>query len=208
MYQEGGKVLITATSAPATCQINIKPGCPGEKKAVAYCLDLTLKGIPSCADFTWKGNELILQGAGYDGRCASCRHFRRSLQKQSIWFSCRCPLEIQDNSNKRRVIIGSAFFDQGFLEDEKQYLAYQRRVKNNPRDLEAHLALGVIHEYHGRFAPALASYWAAYELDPEDAFIGERLQRILSLLQHILQASGQQPGHPGSPPAAMDGQPG
>ncbi|WP_406678555.1 tetratricopeptide repeat protein [Moorella sp. ACPs] len=177
---------------PTTCRINCKPRHAGERKTIAFYLDLTRERIPTCAGINLEGNELAIQGLGYDGRCAFCRCFRKALKNRGIRFNCTCPFEIQDNNCTWRVKIGSVFFHQDLLEDKEKYLSYLRRVVNNPRDLEAWLALGVIHEYHGRFAPALASYWAAHDLDPEDTFIKERLQDILSLLQQLLSTSGQQ----------------
>ncbi|CEP68618.1 Tetratricopeptide-like helical [Moorella glycerini] len=184
---------MTGTSGnPTTCRINFQLRHAGERKTIAYYLDLTRERIPTWAGINLGGNDLAIQGQGYDGRCAFCRYFRKALKNRGIRFSCTCPFEIQDNTCTWRVKIGSVFFDQDLLEDEEKYLTYLRRVENDPRDLEARLALGVIHEYHGRFAPALASYWAAHDLDPDDAFIKERLQDLLSLLQQLLLASEQQ----------------
>ncbi|SMB97904.1 Tetratricopeptide repeat [Thermanaeromonas toyohensis ToBE] len=85
-----------------------------------------------------------------------------------------------------KVKIGEVFFEQKFLEDEANFLAYLRRVRCNPYDLEAHLALGVIHEYRGQPAQAIGYYWSAYQLDPHDEYIQQRLRELLSLLSQSL----------------------
>ncbi len=173
-------------SIPATCCINFKIRHAGERKTIARYLYLTRQDIPTCAGINLRGNKLTIRGNGYDGRCAFCRRFRKALEKHGIRVDYTCPMEFQDNNSSRRIKIGSAFFNQNLLEDEGKYQYFLRRAERNPRDLEASLALGIIHEYHGRFALALASYWYAYSLDPEDAFIKERLLDILSLLSNLL----------------------
>jgi len=85
-----------------------------------------------------------------------------------------------------KVRIGSILFEQSFLEDGSRFLEYLSRVRNNPRDLEAQLALGVIHEYHGRPAQAIGHYWCALQLDPTDTFVRERLKDLLAYLQHLI----------------------
>lgn len=177
--------MTSAQNIPATCRITLNPRHAGEIKTISYYLKLARERVPTCASITLGNNEVLIHDKGFDGRCAYCRYLRRSLDNRSLLFSVNCPLEIQEGPG-RQVMVGSAFFKQELLEDEEKYLGYLRRAENDPRDLEAQLALGVIHEYHGRFVPALACYWAAWELDPSDAFIKERLQEILSLLQKIL----------------------
>lgn len=183
--------MTTGSNQPATCQILLKPRHPGEAKTINYYLELARERIPTYASINLRDNELNIQGRGYDGRCALCRYFRRSLKNRGLAFSSSCPFEALGDNHAWQVIIGNAFFDQDFLEDEENYLCYLRRADNDPRDLEAQLALGVIHEYHGRFAQALASYWAAHEVDRGDAFIKERLLDILALLQNILVPAGR-----------------
>ncbi|MDN5361474.1 MAG: hypothetical protein PWP70_521 [Moorella sp. (in: firmicutes)] len=175
----------TIQNTPPTCRISLQPRHAGEIKTISYYLQLARVRIPTYASINLEAHELRLQGRGFDGRCACCRYLRRALVNRNILFSASCPLEVQEGAGQR-VKVGSAFFKQELLEDEEKYLGYLRRVENDPRDLEAQLALGVIHEYHGRFAPAVACYWAARELDPGDAFIKERLQEILALLQKNL----------------------
>ncbi|OIQ12828.1 tetratricopeptide repeat protein [Neomoorella thermoacetica] len=183
--------MTTGRNNPTTCQIILKPRHAGEVKTINYYLELARERIPTYAGINFKDNELSIQGLGYDGRCAFCRYFRKSLKNRGLRFNSSCPFEVQDDTYAWRVKIGSAFFEQDFLENEEKYLVYLRRAENDPRDLEAQLALGVIHEYHGRFAQALASYWAAHEVDPGDTFIKERLQDILALLQRILVPAGR-----------------
>lgn len=183
--------MTTGRDNPTICQIILKPRHAGEVKTINYYLELARERIPTFASINLKDNKLNIQGLGYDGRCAFCRYFRRSLENRGLRFSSNCPFEVQDGTHAWQVKIGSAFFGRDFLEDEERYLIYLRRADNDPRDLEAQLALGVIHEYHGRFAPALACYWAAHEVDPGDTFIKERLQDILALLQKILVTAGR-----------------
>ncbi|WP_338834920.1 hypothetical protein MHLNE_12220 [Moorella humiferrea] len=168
------------------CHINFRLRRAEERKTITYCLNLVQRLIPTLATIRLEGYSLAIRGRGYDGRCAVCRCLRKELKMEGIKFTCACPLEIKDKNSNRRVKIGEVFFQQEILEDQKNYLLYRRRAENNPRDLEAHLALGVINEYHGRFAPALANYWIAYELAPEDNFIVERLGEILGFLQQLL----------------------
>ncbi|MGI9952531.1 tetratricopeptide repeat protein [Moorellaceae bacterium AZ2] len=85
-----------------------------------------------------------------------------------------------------RVRIGNILFEQSFLEDGSRFLEYLGRARKNPKDLEAQLALGVIHEYHGRPAQAISHYWSAYQLDPTDTFVQERLKELLAHLQRII----------------------
>ncbi|MGB9663101.1 MAG: hypothetical protein ACPL5F_13985 [Moorellaceae bacterium] len=85
-----------------------------------------------------------------------------------------------------KVRIGEALFERSFLEDQARLLEYLRRAAANPADLEAHLALGVIHEYHGRLARAISYYWDAYRLDPTDTFIQKRLRALLTHLQQLI----------------------
>lgn len=85
-----------------------------------------------------------------------------------------------------KVKIGEAFFEQDWLEDESRFLEYLGRARRNPKDLEAQLALGVIHEYHGRLAQAISYYWSAYQLDPTDTFIQKRLKDLLAHLQQLM----------------------
>lgn len=179
---------------PYTCQIVFPSGRRGVTKTIAYYLHRTRERIPTRASITLADNRMFIRGTGYDGRCAFCSQFRRELKNRNIPFNCTCPREIGDDTCTRRVKIGGIFFNLAFLEDEKKYRSYLHRAENDPRDLEAHLALGLIHEYHGRFAPALASYWAAHTLDPGDDFIKERLHDILSLLQQILFSTQPQTG--------------
>lgn len=85
-----------------------------------------------------------------------------------------------------KVKIGEAFFAQSWLEDESKFLEYLGRARRNPKDLEAQLALGVLHEYHGRLAKAISYYWSAYQLDPTDTFIQQRLKDLLAHLQQLI----------------------
>ncbi|GFN23636.1 tetratricopeptide repeat protein [Thermanaeromonas sp. C210] len=85
-----------------------------------------------------------------------------------------------------RVKIGDFFFERSYLEDGSRFLEYLGRVRKNPRDLEAHLALGVIHDYHGRPAQAIGHYWSALQLDPTDPFARERLKDLLAHLQNLI----------------------
>ncbi|MGI9860252.1 hypothetical protein SDD30_02560 [Moorella naiadis] len=177
--------MTTAQTAPATCRIILQPRHAGASKTISYYLERARKRIPTNTRIELRDNELRLQGQGTDGRCACCRYLRKALATRGIPFIASCPLEVLEGTS-RRVKVGNAFFNQELLEDEEKYLGYLRRVENDPYDLEAQLALGVIHEYHGRFAPAVACYWAARELDPSDAFIKDRLEEILTLLQKFL----------------------
>ncbi|MCG0277315.1 MAG: hypothetical protein L5656_02100 [Thermanaeromonas sp.] len=85
-----------------------------------------------------------------------------------------------------KVKIGEVSFEQSFLENEANFLNYLQRVRYNPGDLEAQLALGVLHEYRGRPAQAIGYYWSAYQLDPHDEYIQNRLKELLNLLSRSL----------------------
>lgn len=88
-----------------------------------------------------------------------------------------------------KVKVGEVAFERSFLEDEAKFLNYLRRVKYNPSDLEAQLALGVFHEYRGQPAQAIGYYWSAYQLDPHDEYIQKRLKELLDLLSQSLSGN-------------------
>lgn len=187
MYRTGERRMVQNSDKLQSCQINFHLRHAGELKTITLQLEMLRGNIPTLATIKVEGHVMTILGRGYDGRCALCRSLRRKLKVEDIHFTCCCPLEIEDNNSKRRaIIIGSVLFHQDYLEDNKNYFLYHCRARNNPRDLEAHLALGVINEYHGRFAMAVANYWSAYELAPEDNFIVERLGEILGFLQQLL----------------------
>ncbi len=171
-----------------TCCIRVEPRDELESATARFYFRATESRIDTTAEIKFADNTLLITGLGFDGRCSFCRYFRLALKRQQIDTGVDCPFEVIDpgEGSQCRVAIGNRYFDQSYLEDDANYVRHLAEVQTDPAHTEAHLALGVIHEYHGRLVDAMSSYWKAYELEQDNAFARARLKEILEFLIDIL----------------------
>jgi len=171
-----------------TCRVQVIPQDELQAGAAKFCFRTAGNKVNTSAVIEYDDDVLLLRGLGFDGRCSFCRYFRLELKQHGILAKADCPFEVAapGTGNNCQVQIGSRFFDQSYLEDEQNYKHYLDRTREYPQDREAFLALGVIDEYHGRFADAMSFYWKAYEIDNSDLFAKTRLTEILEFLIDLL----------------------
>jgi hypothetical protein len=171
-----------------TCSVQVVPRDDREAATARFYFRATENRIDTTADIQFANNTLIITGLGFDGRCSFCRYFRLTLKRQDICISVDCPFETMGDgeAGQCKVAIGDRYFDQCYLENEENFHSSLTKVQENPVDAEAHLALGVIHEYHGRLVEAMSSYWKAFELQQENSFARARLREILGFLIELL----------------------
>jgi tetratricopeptide (TPR) repeat protein len=172
---------------PDRCQIDLEPETRAEEDFILFSYYQTLKRVESRADITLSGTRVDLAGRGYDGRCAFCRQFRCVLRREGIKEAVNCPLERRNGNGGVQVRIGDAFFARAYLEDDRVLCRYLETAAADPNGIEAHLALGVMHEYRGQYPLAIGAYWQAHQLDPANKFPRERLREILLFLSRLLK---------------------
>jgi len=172
---------------PDNCRIDLLPKERGEEDYIVFSFYQTLKRMDGGGEIALSGNRVLLAGRGFDGRCAFCRQFRGTLRRKGIELSVNCSLENSNGEGGIYVRIGDGLFDRAYLEDDKVLCRYLESAAADPTSIEAHLALGVIHEYRGQYPLAIGAYWQVFHLDQTNDFARDRLKEIILFLSRLLK---------------------
>ena len=101
-------------------------------------------------------------------------HYLSEEYRQTIDI-CTALLNLHESDFQVRALLGQAFFRTHAFRDAAR--EFQRVLKNDPRNKEAHEKLGVIYANQGSFPRAIAHWEYLLQLAPERRDIYDSIQR-------------------------------
>lgn len=162
-----------------TCTIGFRPKSEASRqRIVSIVAQSGRQAMATTAGYRFSGDNLVITGIGFDGRCSMCREIRLKAKNEGILFSSRCRYE-HDDKYSWRVKIGASPYDITLLESEANYL---RRKQEEPSNILVRTHLGAIAEARGQLSRALAEYLAVQRLCPGDVFTERRIQEVSARL--------------------------
>lgn len=185
--REGGVFALDKQLNRENCVICLESGTGLAAASDSVAFRRNLKRLTAAAGAVLEGNRIQLAGR-CGGGCAACRRFRREMQLEGIDFTVSCPEERRNPGGGVQIRIGDGFFHKDYLEDDKVLCRYLEAAAADPMDMEAYLALGVIHEYRGQYPLAFGAYWQVCQIDPDSDFARDRLEKIAIFWPTLVRA--------------------